>query len=153
MEIQFAKQSSCCHNKLNLSKVSRLAKNIDITLHELTETTSLRTVCSPYIAHLECLKWCRKLSGVVRIISGKRYSQIIAKTGIYQICLTFCSIQFQFFSTFQDLENQFFVFSPLFAAEVFNVLHTWSFNRRESKLSVCFTDHVHYIITDLHLLR
>ena len=89
----------------------------------------------------------------VGIISGKRYSQVIAKTGIYQICFTFCGIQFQFLTTFQDFEDQFFIFSTLFAAEVFDVLHTWSLDCRESELSVCFTDHVHYIITDLHLLR
>ena len=62
MEIQFAKQCGSRHDQLDLCKVCGLTKNIDVTLHELTETASLRTVCSPYISHLQCLEWCRKLA-------------------------------------------------------------------------------------------
>ena len=35
------------------------------TVHELTETSSLRSVCSPHISHLKCLKRSRKLICVV----------------------------------------------------------------------------------------
>ena len=152
MEIQFAKQCGSRHDQLDLCKVCGLTKNIDVTLHELTETASLRTVCSPYISHLQCLEWCRKLAGIVGIISGKRYSQVITKSGVYQICLTLCCIKFQFFSTFEDLEDQFLIFPTLFAAEVLDVLHARSLNCCKSEFAVSFTDHVHHIITDLHFL-
>ena len=111
-------ETPCVEHIENLcSKIGRLTQDIDITLHKLTETTSLRTVSSPYISHLKCLKRSRKLVCIIGIISGKRYGQVIAKSGICQIILCFCSIQFQFLASLHDLEDQFFIFTALLAAE------------------------------------
>ena len=153
MEIQFSEKCCCCKYKLNFSQVSRLTQDIDITLHKLTETTSLRTVSSPYISHLKCLKRSRKLIGIIGIIPGKRYSQVIAETGICQIVLCFCSIQFQFFTSLHDLEDQFFIFTALLAAEILNMFYTGSLDRGKTKGSVRLSDHIHHIVTDCHFLR
>ena len=153
MEIQFSKKCCSCKYKLDLSKIGRLTQDIDITLHKLTETTSLRTVSSPYISHLKCLKRSRKLIGIVGIISGKRYSQVIAKSGICQIILCFCSIQFQFLASLHNLEDQLFIFTALLAAEILNMFYTGSLNRGKTKGSVRLSDHIHHIVTDCHFLR
>ena len=153
MEIQFSKKCCSCKYKLDLSKIGRLTQDIDITLHKLTETTSLRTVSSPYISHLKCLKRSRKLVCIIGIISGKRYGQVIAKSGICQIILCFCSIQFQFLASLHDLEDQLFIFTALLAAEILNMFYTGSLNCGKTKGSVCLSDHIHHIVTDCHFLR
>ena len=153
MEIQFSKKCCCCKYKLDLGKIGRLTQDIDITLHKLTETTSLRTVSSPYISHLKCLKRSRKLVCIIGIISGKRYSQVITKSGICQIILCFCSIQFQFLASLHDLEDQFFIFTALLAAEILNMFYTGSLDRGKTKGSVRLSDHIHHIVTDCHFLR
>ena len=153
MEIQFSKKCCSCKYKLDFSKIGRLTQDIDITLHKLTETTSLRTVSSPYISHLKCLKRSWKLVCIIGIISGKRYGQVIAKSGICQIILCFCSIQFQFLASLHDLEDQFFIFTALLAAEILNMFYTGSLNCGKTKGSVRLSDHIHHIVTDCHFLR
>ena len=129
MEIQLSEQRCGSKNQFDLSQISRFTQNINITLHKLTETSSLRSVCSPHITHLKCLKRSRKLICVVGIISGKRHSQIVAKSGVNQITFFLCFRKFQFLPTFQDLENKFLILSALFTGKIFNMFHTWCLYR------------------------
>ena len=126
MKVKLAKKGGGCKHQLDLSHISGLTQNINVTLHKLTETASLRTVSSPYIAHLQCLKRSRQLIGVVGVISGKGYCQVIAKTGIYKICLLFCLVKLQLLASFEDFEDQLLIVSALLAAKVLNVLHARS---------------------------
>ena len=125
-------------------------KNFDM---QVFLASSLRTVSSPYISHLKCLKRSWKLVCIIGIISGKRYGQVIAKSGICQIILCFCSIQFQFLASLHDLEDQFFIFTALLAAEILNMFYTGSLNCGKTKGSVRLSDHIHHIVTDCHFLR
>ena len=70
-EIQLSEQSAGSKDQLYLRKIRRLAQNIDIALHKLAVSSSLRTVCSPDISNLERLKWGRQLVCVVSIITGQ----------------------------------------------------------------------------------
>ena len=59
-EIQFPEERRRRQDQLDLRQVGRLAQNIDITLHKLAETPSLRSVRAPYISHLQRLKRSRQ---------------------------------------------------------------------------------------------
>ena len=128
MKIQFSKERRSSQHQFDLRKVSRLAQDIDIALHKLTETSSLGTVRSPHVTHLQCLERSRKLVGIVGIISGKRHCQIVTQAGIHKVSFLFRGIKFQFLSSFQDLEDQFLIFSALLAGKILNVFHTGCFD-------------------------
>ena len=66
------------------------------TVHELTETSSLWTVCSPYIAHLQCLKRRRQGCRIIGIITYQRYRQVITQPTVDYLFLggRSCYIQF-----------------------------------------------------------
>ena len=51
-ESQFSKCACGCQDQLDLCQIGRLADNVDITLHELAVTTSLRTVCTLSLIHI-----------------------------------------------------------------------------------------------------
>ena len=59
MEIHLPKHRCGRQNQLDLGQIARFSENIDITLHELAEPASLRTVSTPYISDLKRLKWRR----------------------------------------------------------------------------------------------
>ena len=49
-----------------------LTDDIDVALHKLAVTSSLWTVCTPYISHLQCFKRTWQIICIICIISGKR---------------------------------------------------------------------------------
>ena len=53
-------------------------ENINVTLIELSVSTSLRSVSSPYGTDLKSLKRCRKRSLIIGIESYKRNRQVIS---------------------------------------------------------------------------
>ena len=90
---------------------------------------------------------------MVCVISCERYSQIIAESSVHQIRLFFRLIDLKLLTTFQNLEDQFFVISTLFTAEILNMFHTWSLHGGKPESFVSVFDHLDYVIPDLHLLR
>ena len=95
MEIQLSQQSGSSQDQFNLCQTGGFSQNINIALHKLAETPSLRTVCSPYISHLQRLKRRGKLICIVRIVTGQRDRQIVTKSTVYQIRLFLRCFQFQ----------------------------------------------------------
>ena len=78
IKIQFAEQRRRRKDQFDLRKIGRFSENIDITLHKLTKTPPLRTVCTPYISHLQRFERHRKFICMIGIIPGKRHGQVIA---------------------------------------------------------------------------
>ena len=90
------------------------------------------------------------LSQVRTLINEQRLGDVLAKRypGTHDYATDKALWQYT-----QDLKNQFLIFAALLAAEVFNMLHTGSFNRRKSEFPIGFPDHIHYIVSDFHFLR
>ena len=70
--IELANLVMLCEDQFDLRLVCRITENIDITLDELSETSLLRTVCTPYTAYLKCLERSCQVCAVVSVVSGKR---------------------------------------------------------------------------------
>ena len=56
MKTKLAQRGGGCQNQFNLRQVGGFSQNINIALHELAVTSFLGTVCTPYVANLQCLK-------------------------------------------------------------------------------------------------
>ncbi len=89
LESHSAKQGCGCQHKLDLGQIGRLSEDIDIALHKLAETAFLRTVCAPYIAHLQCLKGFRQCCRIIGIETAERHGKIITETSVHQIVFRF----------------------------------------------------------------
>ena len=72
----------------------------DIALHELAVSSSLRTVCTPYISHLKCFERGRKLVCVVGIVTAERNGQVITQAAVYEIVFFLSGLEFQLLSSF-----------------------------------------------------
>ena len=51
-EIKFSQQCGRSQNQFNLCQIRGFTEDVNITLHKLTEATTLRPVCPPYVSHL-----------------------------------------------------------------------------------------------------
>ena len=58
-------------------------RNIDIALHKLAVTSSLGSVRTPHISHLQRLKGRWQLAGIVGIKTYQRNRQIITQAAVY----------------------------------------------------------------------
>ena len=90
MEPDTSKSCGGCKDQLDLRKVRGLTENIDITLGELSVTTTLGTVGTPYIADLQRLEGCRQVIGIIRIESGEGKGQVVTHTIIHNLCFCLC---------------------------------------------------------------
>ena len=134
-----------CQNACNFGAISIGRDRAHIDPSVCKECGRCAQAC-PYNAIAELIRPCRRACPVDAITMDP-------ETGICQIVLCFCSIQFQFFTSLHDLEDQFLVFAALLAAEILNMFYTGSLDRGKTKGSVRLSDHIHHIVTDCHFLR
>src|SRR5699024_7935284 len=89
VKVQFSHQSRCSQDHINLCQESGVSQNVNVTLHKLTETASLRTVCPQHISDVQSLERLRQFIGIIGIEAAERNGKIVAKTAVYQIILGF----------------------------------------------------------------
>ena len=77
---------------------------------------------------------------MVRIITGKRHSQVIPESSVYQIRLFFCLCQLQLLTTLQDLEDKLLILAALLAVQVLDMLDTRCLHRIKSKCLIGILD-------------
>ena len=148
-----AKQRRRRKDQLDLRQIAGFAKNINIALIELTETSFLRTVSTEYRSDLQCLEGLRQLIHMVGVVTNQRNRQVVAQAAVRQIFFAGRGLQVELLTALHDLKNQLLVIAALLAGQVRKILHNRSLNRRKAEALIGFFNESDQVIPDLHLLR
>ena len=146
---QLAQHAGGGVDQLDLGQVGGIPQDVDVALGELAEPPLLGPVGPPHVADLQSLERAGQQGHVVGIIAGEGQGQVVPQAAVAHL-VGGVGLR-QLFAPLEDLEDQLFVFAPLLAGEVFDMLHAGGLDLAEAVAGIGGLDQVQHIFPQPHV--